>query len=169
MVDVFGTQSSREASNKQKKERYSQFMKYASKADSSVGYRVLCFFVTKIYVDKIQELELVKPASVDALLNLLIYSNNYKYKNALYKFYDWFLGTRKQANQEGGSQSPEQVFLKDLTTCLDENHLLFVTLLPLISRDFSYNIQKNKEEIYKLIVSRLYPHELQLVNTLVLS
>ncbi|KAF0979693.1 hypothetical protein FDP41_001361 [Naegleria fowleri] len=164
---------SREASadrtKKLKKEKFSQFIKFACKTDVSIGYRILCFYVTKIYSEKIQELELVKPLSTDALLNLLIYSQNYKYKNAYFTFYEWSLGARKQtsAQDSSGGQSIEQVFLKDMVSCLDENHLLFTTLLPLISRDFSHLIQKNKEEMFKLIITRLYPHELQLVNTLV--
>ncbi|EFC50414.1 predicted protein [Naegleria gruberi] len=170
VLSYLGNQN-KEASSAEKnriaklKEKFSHLVKFMYKTDMSLGYRLLCFYVSKIYNDKIQALDLLKPTSTDPFINILIFSNHYKYKSGYSVFYDWTLGARKSSTE--GAQTQDQVFIKDLSTCLEDNHLLFINLLPIISRDFSHYIQKNKEEFFKLIITKLHPYELQHVNTFV--
>ncbi|KAL9652833.1 hypothetical protein ABK040_010865 [Willaertia magna] len=149
-------------------EKFTHFVKFATKSDASMGYRILCFYIIKIYSDKIEELELLKSASVDLLMGALINSYNFKYKSAYSTFFEWGLSTRRSSySLDPSPATADQIFIKDITTCLEENHLLFISLLPVLSRDFSHYIHRNKEEIYKLLITKLYPYELQYVNNFV--
>jgi hypothetical protein len=135
---------------KQLKERFSAFLRHACVAEPSMGYRVLCYCIKKFQLSRMPILEKTTPYLTCALMQMALSEQS----KGAYTFYEYLVHVRKvspQQQQHTPSVLTPSIFLSDIKSVIHENQYLFVTLLPIIARDFTTYVKRIKLPLLRLI------------------